>query len=71
VSDFVIISHPDGRRYSVTLDAYAAIYELQGFAIDREEGPDDFVADVPTPRPSRGRPAAKRLLARSRAGVSD
>lgn len=65
----VIIRHPDGRRYSVTLEAHAAIYAPQGFAIDHEEGPDDFMADVPTPRPSRGRPAAKRLLART--GVSD
>jgi hypothetical protein len=71
VSANVVIRHPDGRRYSVTPEAHEAIYASLGFVVEHEEGPDDFVADVPRPRPSRGRPAAKRLLARTRAGVSD
>lgn len=33
----VLISHPDGRRYSVPQAAFAELYEPQGFTI---EGPE-------------------------------
>ena len=33
----VLISHPDGRRYSVPPDAFTELYEPQGFVIDGPE----------------------------------
>lgn len=56
----VIIAHPDGRTYSVTPEAHERIYAAQGFAVVHPESPDDFVADVPAPRPVRRPPAPKR-----------
>jgi hypothetical protein len=32
----VVISHKDGRRYGVTMDAFHAIYEEQGFKVTHE-----------------------------------
>lgn len=43
----VIISHPDGRSYSVTTEAFARLYAPQGFVVLRDETPADFIAIVP------------------------
>lgn len=39
--DRVLISHPDGRRYSVPAAAFAELYEPQGFTV---EGPETGAA---------------------------
>lgn len=55
-----IISHPDGRTFSVTEAAFKEVYKPQGFAIDHPEGDADFVATgIPKPKRVRTRPRAK------------
>ena len=46
-TDRVIISHPDGRRFSVTRDAHRRLYAAQGFVVGEPETPAAFVANVP------------------------
>lgn len=55
----VIIVHPDGRRYSVTEDAFRALYEPEGYTVEGPETPAAFVADVPRSRRPRPAPRAK------------
>lgn len=45
----VIITHEDGRSYSVTRKAFHSLYEKDGFSIVGDETPEAFVADVPVP----------------------
>lgn len=55
-----IISHKDGRQYSVTRDAFAKLYEPQGFRIDHTETTSDFdVVGIPTPKAPRKSPRPK------------
>jgi hypothetical protein len=52
-----IITHEDGRTYSVTEAGFRDFYEAQGFTIERPETPADSVPDVPRPaRRRRSRP---------------
>lgn len=60
----VTIAHPDGRRYSVTPDAFERLYAPLGFSIEGPTTESDFVAIVPRPRHS----STKR--SRARAGRS-
>jgi hypothetical protein len=50
----VIISHPDGRRYSVTRKAFAAVYEKEGFEVGEPETPEAFLHDAPAPATRAG-----------------
>lgn len=56
-----IITHKDGRSYSVTKAAFAKVYEAQGFKLGDEETPAAFqVVGVKAPAIRRGSPRAKR-----------
>lgn len=56
-----IITHRDGRSYSVTKDAFTKLYEPEGFKLGDEETPAAFqVVGVPAPGIRRGSPRAKR-----------
>lgn len=59
-----IISHKDGRSYSVTHDAFATIYEPQGFKLGDEETPADFVVTgIPKPPRRSSRPVRHKAAA--------
>lgn len=49
MDDQVVISHPDGRRYSVRLEVFERRYRDQGFMVQGPERDKDFLADVPRP----------------------
>lgn len=56
----LIISHPDGRRYSVTQDGYERVYRPQGFSVEGPETGAAFMgalgrAGRPVRRRSHGR----------------
>jgi hypothetical protein len=52
----VIVVHPDGRRYSVTRDAFRRLYAPQGFAIEGPETGSAFAGALGrTERPARRR----------------
>jgi hypothetical protein len=53
-SDRVIISHPDGRSYSVTRKAFQSLYEPDGFTVVGDETPEAFLAVVPKPATRAG-----------------
>jgi len=56
----VIISHPDGRSYSVTQAGFAELYEPQGFEIVGPETDESFdVTGIPAPKAERKAPRAK------------
>lgn len=56
-----IISHPDGRRVSVTEEAFQRLYEPQGFTIEGPESGADFHGALGRPeRPQRPRRVRKR-----------
>lgn len=61
----IIIEHPDGRRVGTTTEGFKRLAktDFEGFEVVGEEGPSDFVVEVPTPRRSRRRPSAKRAPA--------
>lgn len=49
----VIIEHPDGRRYAVTVPAYKALYEAGGFVIVSHQDGRPYEAPKPKRAPRR------------------
>lgn len=61
----VIIEHKDGRSYSVTREAFEAMYQPEGFKITGEETDAAFdLVGVPAPRRPRSRPRSKGAKAK-------
>lgn len=67
--DRILISHSDGRRYSVTRETFRDRYEPEGFSEDGLETDAAFVADVP-PVPRRAGARRKSTKATKPARVA-
>ena len=66
-TDRVLITHPDGRRFSVTKAAHNRLYAKDGFVIGEPEQPTDFVARVPK-APTRAGSRRKTVKPAARPG---
>ena len=63
----ILISHKDGREYSVTPAVFKKRYEAQGFTAGEPETPAAFVANVPkVPRRVGARRKATKPAAKAR-----